>query len=79
MASGAGSAVGRFFGSYIDKLFYSQNEVQRLIKGRNQYVSIHPMSDLDELKIESRALYKSPERPVHFQKDASVLEKAKRS
>jgi len=70
---------GRFFGSYIDKLFYSQNEVRRLIKGRNQYVSIHPMSDLDELKIESRALYKSPDRPVYFQEDASVVEKATRS
>jgi len=29
---------GRFFGSYIDELLYSQNEVRRLVKGRNQYV-----------------------------------------
>jgi len=70
---------GRTFGSYIDMLFYSQKEVHRLIKGRNQYVSIHPMSDLAELKIESRALYKSPDRPVYFQEDASVVEKATRS
>jgi DNA-binding MarR family transcriptional regulator len=69
---------GRVFGSYIDELFFSQNEVRRLIKGRNQYVSIHPMSDLAELKVESRALYKSPDRPVHFQKHASVVEKAAR-
>jgi DNA-binding MarR family transcriptional regulator len=66
---------GRFLGSYIDMLFYSQNEVRRLIKGRNQYVSIHPVSDLGELKIESRRLYKSPDRPAYFQKDTSVVEK----
>jgi hypothetical protein len=57
-------------------LFYSQNEGSRLIKGRNQYVSIHPVSDLAELKIESRALYKSPDRPVYFRENAPVVEKA---
>jgi hypothetical protein len=69
---------GRSFGTYIDMLFYSQNEVRQLIKGRNQYTSIHPMSDLDELKIESRVLYKSPDRPVYFREHPSVVDKAAR-
>jgi predicted transcriptional regulator len=45
---------GCVLSSYIEMLFYSENEVRRLVKGRNQYVSIHPMGDLDRMKIESR-------------------------
>jgi predicted transcriptional regulator len=67
---------GRVLSSYIELLFYSENEVRRLVKGRNQYVSIHPLSDLDRMKTESRVLYKAPDRPVYFQANASVVEKA---
>jgi hypothetical protein len=56
---------GRHFGSYIDRLLYCEGEVRRIVKARNRYVSIHPLSDLDELNIESRELYKSPIRPIY--------------
>lgn len=60
------SQSGRTFSNFVEELYYSQNQVRRLVKGRNQYVSIHDMSELDELKLESRRLYASPERPRHL-------------
>ena len=54
---------GRLFSSYLDQLCYSEVEVRRLVKDRNQYVSLHSISELENLKIKSRLLYSSPDRP----------------
>lgn len=56
---------GRVFGSYLDQLCYSENEVRRLVKDGNRYVSVHPIRELENLKIESQLLYSSPERPLY--------------
>jgi hypothetical protein len=56
---------GRVLSTYIERLCYSEREVRHLVKGRNQYVSIHAMGELDRLKIESRPIYTSPNRARH--------------
>jgi hypothetical protein len=61
---------GRTLSSINDRLDYSELEVRRMVKGRNQYVSIHAMRELAKLKIDSRRLYVSPDRPRYHPRSA---------
>lgn len=46
-------ASGRRFGSYTDRLFYSQHEIKLILKGRSPYISLHDMGHFDHF-VDSR-------------------------
>jgi len=44
--------------SWMDRLSWVEGEVYRLIKARNLYIFLHPMSDIKGTKAKSRLIYR---------------------
>jgi hypothetical protein len=52
-------ASGKRFSTYEEELFFSQNEVKRILRARSPYVSLHEMSELERLGYKSRQVFVS--------------------
>jgi hypothetical protein len=63
--------AGRSNLNFMQRLYYAQHEVLRLLKGRNQYLSIHSFDDLVGIGADSIRLFIVPESRVQAEDSVS--------
>jgi hypothetical protein len=63
--------AGRFNLNFMQRLYYAQHEVLRLLKGRNQYLSIHSFDDLVGIGADSIRLFILPEGQIEAEDGVS--------
>jgi hypothetical protein len=57
---------GKVIKSYLLRLTYAEREVRPFLKNRDPYISIHELSEIEEIGSKSRVLYRAPKKDAKY-------------